>query len=116
MKTFALRTSAIVCAFALILTATMATSCKKDKTTYGTVTVQTTSGKLVSGAKVLLSAAAVAGEKTYEGVTDGSGEAEFEIALPGIWDVTVTKDSLSGTGVLRLDEPGKSDNTTITVR
>ena len=55
-------------------------------------------------------------------VVSSNFEWKFEIDLPGIWDVTVTTkaDTLfgvgTGTGVLRLDEPGKHDEEIIIVR
>ena len=115
MKTFVTKISAFLSIALILLTLTMITSCKKDKVTHGTVTVKNEAGTAVSGAKVLLSANSVAGQKSYTGTSDASGTAKFDVPLPAIWDVTVTKDTLTGQGVLRLDEPGKSDAVTITL-
>ena len=116
MKTSVLKISSFICVCFLLFTATVVTSCKKDKKTYGTVTVKNASGTLISAAKVLLAAPSANGQKSSTGSTDGSGVAKFELPLPAIWDVTVTKDSLSGTGVLRLDEPGKHDDIVVIIR
>ncbi|MEO6904133.1 MAG: hypothetical protein ABI315_13425 [Bacteroidia bacterium] len=91
-------------------------SCNKDKTCHGKVHVKDTAGVAVTYADVKLDAKPVQGQVAYDGVTDGNGDVSFEVKLPGIFDVTVTKKSLPGrigTGILRLDEPGKKDNITI---
>jgi hypothetical protein len=119
MKTFTFKFSAFVCAFILLFTAFSSSSCKKDKTCHGKVHVIDTAGSAVSNAKVKLHAPSVNGEVEYEEVTDGSGDATFEVALPAIFDVTVTKSSMPGkvgTGVLRVDEPGKTGEVTITIK
>jgi hypothetical protein len=121
MKTFTLKFSAFVCAFILLFTAFSSSSCKKDKTCHGRVYVIDTTGKPVADAKVRLSAenAQPSGEITYDASTDGSGYAEFEVKLPAIFDVTATKSSYPGkvgTGVLRVDEPGKTGEVTVTLK
>jgi hypothetical protein len=119
MKTFSLKFSAFACAFILIFTAFTSTSCKKDKTCHGKVHVIDTLGRVVSDAKVKLAAPSVNGDVTYDAVTNGSGDAEFEVQLPAIFDVTVTKSSYPGrvgTGVLRVDEPGKTGEVTVTLK
>ena len=87
----------------------ISTSCNKDKTCHGKVKVVDTNGAAISGAKVKLSAPSVSGDVVYEGSTDGSGEASFDVKLPAIFDVTATHIAYAGTGVgvIRLDEPGK---------
>ncbi len=116
MKTFVLKISTFVCVILLLLTATMWTSCKKDKVTHGKVTAVTEAHVPVGGATVHLAAPSANGQLSYTGTTDGTGLASFDVPLPGIWDVTITKDTLTGTGVLRLDEPGKSDAITVILR
>jgi hypothetical protein len=119
MKTFTLRFSAFVGAFILLFTAFSSSSCKKDKTCYGTVHVVDTAGNAVSNATVKLAAPSVNGDVTYDEVTDGSGNASFEVKLPAIFDVTATKATyfgMVGTGVLRLDEPGKKSDVTVTIK
>jgi hypothetical protein len=119
MKTFVTKISASLAISFLFLTLTTITSCKKEKTTHGTVTVKNAAGVAVNGAKVVLSAySATSGtlKPPITGTTDASGTAKFDVQLPGIWDVNVTKDTLTGQGVLRLDEPGKKDEITIVIR
>jgi hypothetical protein len=121
MKTFSLKFSAFTCALVLLFTAFSSSSCKKDKTCHGKVTVVDTTGKPIGDAKVNLSAntATVTGDVTYDEVTDGSGVAEFEVKLPAIFDVKATKSSLPGrvgTGILRVDEPGKTGEVTVTMK
>jgi hypothetical protein len=119
MKTLVTKISTSLTILFLFLTFTMVTSCKKDKVTHGTVTVKNVAGVAVSGAKVVLSAySATSGtlKPPITGTSDGSGIAKFDVQLPGIWDVNVTKDTLTGQGVLRLDEPGKKDEIIIVIR
>jgi hypothetical protein len=118
MKTLTLKFSAFVCTFVLLFTALSSSSCKKDKTCYGKVHVVDTAGVAVANAKVKLAAPSVNGEVEYEEVTDGSGDASFEVKLPAIFDVTATKSTymgMVGTGVLRLDEPGKTAEVTVAI-
>jgi hypothetical protein len=119
MKTFTLKFSATVCAFILLFTAFSSSSCKKDKTCHGKVHVTDTTGNPVVNANVKLSAPSVNGDVTYDNVTDGSGDASFEVKLPAIFDVTARKSTYAGmvgTGVLRLDEPGKSNDVTVKIQ
>lgn len=120
MKTFALKIPSFTIALLLITSLSFFTSCKKEKETNGKVTVTNEAGDKIPEAEVVLSAASANGDKTFTKNTNSSGVADFEITLPGIWDVTVTTaDSVAplvGSGVLRLDEPGSSDDITVTVR
>lgn len=116
MKTFVSKISTFVCFTLLLFSVTFWTACKKDKTTYGTVTVTNEAGTVQKAATVVLAAPSASGQKSFTGKTDGTGVVKFEIDLPGIWDVTVTADTLYGTGVLRLDEPGKKDEIKVIVR
>jgi hypothetical protein len=116
MKTIVLKISSIASIVLMLLTASVWTSCKKDKTTHGKVTVVNGAGTAVSGATVYLAAPSANGQKSYTGTTDASGTTSFEIPLPGIWDVNVKKDSLTAAGVLRLDEPGKKDEIKVILR
>lgn len=116
MKTFVSKITTFVCLTLLLFSVTFWTACKKDKTTYGTVTVTDEVGTKIKGATVVLAAPSAAGQKSFTGKTDPTGVVKFEIDLPGIWDVSVTADTLYGTGVLRLDEPGKKDEITVIVR
>ncbi|MCW3105092.1 MAG: hypothetical protein JWO09_3532 [Bacteroidetes bacterium] len=114
MKTFTLKFSAFACAFVMLFAAFSSSSCKKDKTCHGKVHVTDNAGAPVANATVKLAAPSVGGDVTYDNVTDGGGDASFEVKLPAIFDVTVTKTGFqTGTGVLRLDEPGKSNEVTV---
>lgn len=114
MKTNVLKFSAFAGVLLMLVIAFSASSCKKDKTTHGKIHVKNAAGNYVAGAKVLLTAPNA--DKKYEGLTDSGGYIQFDIALPAIFDVTASKDSLVGTGVIRLDEPGKTTELTVTIR
>lgn len=127
MRTTIKKNSALACVFLLLLTATLATSCKKEKMTKGKVTVTNMSGLPLPNATVDLDAKSANSDIKYSAITDGKGLAEFEIPLPAIWDVKVSYEGflvpsdsaasiLTGSGVLRLDEPGKNDAIVIIVR
>ncbi|MES2592305.1 MAG: carboxypeptidase-like regulatory domain-containing protein [Bacteroidota bacterium] len=115
------RISALTCVSLLVLVALSTSSCKKDKTCYGKVTVVDTAGVPVAGATVRLGAPSVNGTKTFEpATTDGSGVANFELKLPAILDIEAEKPSaypgMLGKGILRLDEPGKTAEVTVTLK
>jgi hypothetical protein len=117
MKTFSLNFIATCVAVLLLVTATLP-SCKKDKTCYGKVHVTDAAGTAVNGAAVHLYTVDTAGNEnpvTYDGVTDASGLAKFEVKLPAIFDVRVTSGSKTGLGVLRVDEPGKTGEVSISI-
>lgn len=117
MKNFINRISAITGVLALLSVMFISTSCNKDKTCHGKVKVVDTNGTAISGATVRLAAPSVGGDVIYDGKTDGSGLASFEVKLPAIFDVTATHPGYSGTGVgvLRLDEPGKEADVTVKI-
>jgi len=114
MKTNVLKFSANAGLLLLFFIAFNLSSCKKDKTTHGKIHVKNTSGNYIAGAAVNLSAPNA--QVTYNGTTDGSGYVQFDVRLPAIFDVTATKGALVGTGVLRLDEPGKTTELTVIIR
>lgn len=114
MKTFIIKFSALVSIAILTVLAMTSTSCNKDKTCHGKVTVTDSTGTVIPSANVHLAAPSVGGDVVYDAITDGSGHANFEVKLPAIFDVTASKAGYSpGTGVLRLDEPGKSNEVTV---
>ncbi|MCW3084823.1 MAG: hypothetical protein JWP12_2189 [Bacteroidetes bacterium] len=120
MKHFTLKFSVAFCFVALMFAAFSTSSCKKDKTCHGTVKVIDTAGVPVANAIVKLAAPSVNGDVVYTETSDGSGNAEFEVKLPAIFDVTATKATFPpgfvGKGVLRLDEPGKTGDVTVTIK
>lgn len=120
MKPFVLKSSVFVC-FCFLLAAAISTpACKKDKNCRGKVTVlDTMGGAPVAGATVLLAAPSVHGQITYTGTTDGTGVVNFEIKLPAIFDIIATKSSFphdTAKGILRLDEPGKSNEALVRMK
>ena len=128
MKTFFSKITAFACVALFLFTVLSSTSCKKDKTCHGKITVIDTSGVPVANADVKLSsppsvppnqAHLNGGDLVINGVTDGSGVANFEIKLPAILDILATKTTLpgmTGKGILRLDEPGKTAEVTVTIK
>ena len=129
MKTFILKISAFVCVGLLLVTALCTTSCKKDKTCRGKVTVVDTAGARVANAAVKLSSPPsvppdpnhpAGGDLVINGVTDGSGVVNFEIQLPTILDIVATQATafpgMTGKGILRLDEPGKTAEVTVKIK
>lgn len=115
MKTSILKTSAYVCVTLLLLAAFSTTSCKKDKTCRGKVTVIDTAGNKVAGATVKASY----GQTEYSSTTDGSGVASIDLKLPAILNIEATSNSfpgMVGKGILRLDEPGKTADVTVTLK
>ncbi len=129
MRTFILKFSAFVCVGLFLVAALCTTSCKKDKTCRGKVTVVDTAGAPVVGAAVKLSsppsvpanpAHPAGGDLVINGVTDGSGVVNFEIQLPTILDIVATQTTafpgMTGKGILRLDEPGKTAEVTVKIK
>jgi len=120
MKKFTSGLFVVFCSSVLVLAAFGTSSCKKDKTCHGQVKVIDTSGVPVVSAIVKLAAPSVNGDVIYSGITNAAGETDFEVKLPAIFDVTATKATFppgyAGVGVLRLDEPGKTNAVTVTIR
>jgi hypothetical protein len=117
MKNFINRYLAITAVAALLSVVFVSTSCNKDKTCHGKVKVVDSNGAAIAGATVKLAAPSVNGDVVYENVTDGSGDASFDVKLPAIFDVTATHAGYAstGVGVLRLDEPGKDADVTVKI-
>ena len=116
MKTVIIKFTTLFCFIIFTFFTITFFSCKKDKTCYGNVKVIDSVGAPVAGADVLLSAPSVNGQVEYSGVTDGTGEVNFEVKLPAIFDVKATSSSYpgkTGLGTLRCDEPGKKTSTTV---
>lgn len=128
MKKFILKFSAFACVVLLLVAAFSSTSCNKDKTCHGTITVQDTAGRPVAGAAVHLSSPPSVppdinhpsgGDLKIDGVTDGTGNVNFDIKLPSILDITATSTlfpGMTGKGILRVDEPGKSASVTVKIK
>ena len=129
MKKFILKFSAFACVVLLLVAAFSSTSCNKDKTCHGTITVLDTAGRPIAGAAVHLSSPPPVpptnpphtggGDLKIDGVTDGTGNVNFDIKLPAILDITATSNlfsGMTGKGILRVDEPGKSASVTVTIK
>jgi hypothetical protein len=119
MKTVILKTSAFVCVMLLLITSLTTTSCKKDKMCHGNITVIDTAGATISGATVVVAAPSVNGQKSFSNITDGSGVAKIDLKLPAIMDIVATSSTypgMTGKGILRLDEPGKTEDVTVTIK
>lgn len=113
MKTFLQRSFALIIIAFIVIPA--ASSCKKKETCDGRVkVVDKSTGIAVGAATVKLYAPN--GQVTYQGVTDGSGDVSFEIKLPAIFNVLATKGTMTGEGILRVDEPGKKDAITVGIQ
>lgn len=124
MKTYILRTSAIVCATLLILMALSTSSCKKDETCHGEVTVYDSTGLPLPNASVKLfhqgdttaSYTSKPGNIVYESKTDASGYVKFDIKLPAVFTVRVDHPKVPNKyklGILILNEPGSKDSQVI---
>lgn len=106
----------------LIIPVLSFTSCYTDPDPgVGKVTVLDQHDFRVPGAEVTFSQAGQnnTGIVLYTTYSDNNGEASYtyvyppnEMALPVIADVDVTKDNLSGTGIVRID-PGKTAAITV---
>jgi len=116
MKTLFIKKATFYSFVMLSFVLVVVSSCKKDKTCHGKVTVVDITGTPVASAKVHLAAPSVGGDVVYDGITDGSGVASFEVKLPAIFDITATKAPLFGTGIMRLDEEGKSTEVTVKIQ
>ncbi|MCE3228527.1 MAG: hypothetical protein K0S32_3078 [Bacteroidetes bacterium] len=102
------------------------TSCQKNTDCKATVRCVDSSGIAHSGAKVLLYATiktanggTVVADVKADGTTDDAGEVKFTFKLPAIYDIkatgTVGTKTISGTGIIKLEE-GKGSEKTITLK
>ena len=119
MKTTFLKISALASVVLLIFAATSISSCKKDQTCRGYVNVYDSASNKVPLATVRLDAYTINGDITYTEKTDGNGLATFDIALPAIFDIYVTKEDdfplMWGKGSLNVDEPRKEGWATVAI-
>ncbi len=118
MKTLFQKLPITCLAVVLLISATTFTSCKKDQTCRGNVWVYDNAGNKIPLALVRLDASTVNGQVSYTAKSDGNGLAVFDIALPAIFDVTVTSDkfpNMFGKGSLNVDEPRKENWTTVAI-
>jgi hypothetical protein len=124
MKTSALRTSAIICSFFLIVAAICSSSCKKEKTCYGEVNVYDSTGLVLPNTAVRLfhpgdtskTYTSAPGNIVYQGTTDGKGNVKFTIKLPAVFTVRADHPKIANKyklGVLILNEAGSKDTCNI---
>ena len=108
----------VLIAIAFVATSSIS-SCKKDQTCRGYVNVYDNAGNKVAGATVNLNAYSVNGVISYTEKTDGNGLATFDVALPAIFDIDVTKQdafpNAHGKGSLNVDEPRKEGWATVSI-
>lgn len=98
-------------------------SCKKKETGCdAVVTVTDTTGKVVSGALVILSQDSVVNQNTgvkasvhKESTTDGYGQAYFSFDKEAVLNIEASKGSLEGRDYIRL-EPGASVEKTVKIK
>jgi len=119
MKSILLKITSVISVAVLLVAAFSVSSCKKDQTCHGHVNVYDTAANKVALATVRLDAYSINGVVTYTSQTDGNGEASFDIALPAIFDIYVTKDDqfpgMWGKGSLNVDEPRKDGWATVSI-
>lgn len=120
MKTSALRTSTIICAFFLVVAAISSSSCKKDETCYGLVHVYDTTGVPLPNCSVKLfhpgdtskTYTSAPGNIVYQGTTDKTGSVSFTIKLPAVFTVRADHPKVANQyvlGVLILNTAGSKD-------
>ncbi len=119
MKTLVQKISVATIVVIIIVAVSSISSCKKDQTCRGYVNVYDNAGNKVPGAIVNLNAYSINGDVTYTEKTDGNGLATFDVALPAIFDVDVTKEdafpNAHGKGKLNVDEPRKEGWATVSI-
>ena len=117
MKKLIISTAVLVSA--LFITTT---SCEKHTDVKATIIVKDSLNNAAGGALVKLYAKVMKSGTTYtadikaEGTTDNDGMVSFVFKLPAIFDVKVFKGKMTGVGIIKLDEPGKSAEKTISIR
>ena len=128
MKNLIIKFSAATCVILFLFFALLSTSCKENKNCNGKITVIDTAGVAISGATVKLSSPPsvppsathpTGGDLIIDDVTDGAGVVNIELKLPAILDVVAkitAFPNMTGKAILRLDEPGKNTEITVTIK
>jgi hypothetical protein len=105
-----------------VITFFVSSSCQKKTDCKLIITTYNSLGNVVSGATVKLyanvktsSGATVEADLKADGVSDGVGATTFTFKLPAILDVRATADTLSGIGIVKLEE-GKTVEKTILLK
>lgn len=102
------------------------TSCQKNTDCKATVRCVDSSGVPVNNANVLLYATiktsnggTVTADLKANGTTDSGGEVRFTFKLPAIYDIKATSvvgtKTITGTGIIKLEE-GKGSDKTVTMK
>ncbi|MBI2721521.1 MAG: hypothetical protein HYX39_05045 [Bacteroidetes bacterium] len=102
------------------------TSCQKNTDCKATVKCVDSASNAVSNARVLLFATVktsnggtVQADVKADGTTDTEGQVRFTFKLPAIYDIRATQivgtKTLSGTGIIKLEE-GKTSEKTVTIK
>ncbi len=100
-----LRTQITILSIVLLLTIFVVSSCKRDRTMDLIITVKMMADTtiIVPDAKVVLEKQSV----KIEGYTDGRGEFRHTFSLPIQLDIRVSKDTLTGIGIVNINEIGE---------
>ena len=118
---------AIIVPVALLILGSGLGACNKEKPTKATITVLDTTGSVVAGAYVKLYANPVPplhpdfSRLTMEGTTDGGGTVTFDYsdfykrgqAGFAVLDIMAKKDSMSGEGIIRIEEEQTNEETVV---
>ena len=99
------------------------TSCQKHTDVKATVICVDSVGRAMPGANVKIFAyvknknnSTFVADVKAEGLTDNSGKVSFVFKLPAIFDIKAALGSLTGTGIIKVDEPGKEAEKTVIIR
>ena len=105
-----------------VLTIGINSSCQKKTDCKLTITTKDALGNVIPGATVKLYAnvktstgSTVEADLKAEGVSDGSGQTTYTFKLPAILDIKAVKGSLSGVGIIKLEE-GKAVEKEVTLK
>jgi hypothetical protein len=97
--------------FLAVLTIGLNSSCQKKTDCKLTITTKDELGNVISGATVKLyanvktsSGSTVEADLKAEGVSDGSGQTTYTFKLPAILDIKAVAGTLSGVGIIKLEE------------
>lgn len=106
--------------FGLVCVALVLSSCKKDKECTALVTITDEQSNKIAGATVRLfytdtNSSGAAGKIDETKITDANGRAEFTFDLEAILFIEASKDSMSGSGIIRL-MPGETAEETVVIK
>ena len=104
--------------FAVVCFSLVIGSCKKDKKCTALITITNDQSNTVAGATVRLyytdtNSTGSSGNVDQTNITDANGQAEFTFDLEAILYIEASKDTLSGTGIVRLTAGETSEETVL---